>query len=202
MQHLVLCRGKAGPCQAKRGDHRLPAPLLLQQHCPPKFPLFNRGPCKPRPSRLPLPGVPCGFCAGLGWLCPWRVLVGDTLPPQNKGDTLTQQGPGCCDTQGGPGFGDTMPRLASRWQWPPLSPGLPRRAGVPAGQHPGVQALPGPSWPRWDREDATGWARGHGPYGQRDAVPTGEGLRPLSLRDHGPHERGAVVPTAKGTWPP
>lgn len=129
--------------------------------------------------------------------------VGETRsPPQNKGDTATQQGPGCCDTQGGPDFGDTMPRLASRWQWPPLSPGLPRRAGVPAGQHPGVRALPGPSWPRWDREDATGWARGHGPYGQRDVVPADEGLRPSSLRDRGPHERGAVVPMAKGTWPP
>lgn len=47
VQHLVLCRGKEGACRAKRGDHQLPAPRLLQQHCPPKFPLFNQGPCKP-----------------------------------------------------------------------------------------------------------------------------------------------------------
>ena len=97
---------------------------------------------------------------------------GHTVPPK-QGDAPAWQGPICCDTQGGPGFGDTMPRLASRWQWPPLSPGLPRRAGVPAGQHPGVRALLGPAWPRWGREAALGWARGHGPHGQGGCDPHG-----------------------------
>lgn len=134
-------------------------------------------------------------------------------------NNATQQSPSCCDTHDGSGCENTLPRLASRWQWPPLSPGLPRRAGGPAGQggaaHRGAGTAESP-WPQRGKEGALRWMRGTVPKGRgmlspgagecchhRQGSPAlvDEGLWCPRLRGHGPHGQGSLAPRGKGSDP-
>lgn len=90
VQCLVLCRGKEQACRAEPGGEstgsRCPG---CSRSIAPCLSLFNRGPCKPQPSRLPLSGVPWGSHAGLGWLCPWRVLAVARFPSKRAGSACS-----------------------------------------------------------------------------------------------------------------
>ena len=93
-------------------------------------------------------------------------------------------------------FGDTMPGPASRWQWPPSSPGEPRRAAVPSRPRRREVGAPGAAGAR---PGSPGRLPGRMRAGPGRAGPAAFCRRPRPPR---PPWRGSARSRARAALPP
>lgn len=165
--HIWFCARARRESVEPGGEISAPGVLDGPRNWPPPPPVPWE-PCAPNPRGCPCPSQSCRVSQPLSPpLCSARHRErGTPAKTQGHPDPAVSR---LCDTRGGPGFGNTMPGLASRWQWPPLSSGLPRRAGGQRDSAAGCGA-PGP------RGAALGRARGHGTQGWGATTLVAKGL--------------------------